>query len=64
MNCVKCPITDECKVGKMTMMQDNLEGVSVPTKVMPFNPGDCLLVKVLATVEELKCPAQGVESNA
>lgn len=53
MNCIKCPISEECRVEKMTMMEENLGGASVATQVRPRHPDDCLLVKVLIKVEEL-----------
>lgn len=55
MNCVKCPITDECKAPKMAPDGD------YTNKMEPQNRDDCLLVKVLVTVEELKNKAMVAE---
>ena len=61
MNCVKCPISEECKVGKMMILGDSLEAVSVPTKVTPYSPEECLLVKLLIAVEVLKSKSESPE---
>ena len=51
MNCIKCPFSDECPTGKITTEQDHMAGMSVPTKVMPLNEQECLLVQAIAKVK-------------
>ena len=50
MNCVKCPIYEECEVsGKMqSVVEYSVAGAgSIPIKAEPYNKDDCPLLRVI-----------------
>ncbi len=47
MNCVKCPVVEECEVGKYTSVSQYTTFGSIPTVVMPSNPENCYLLKLI-----------------
>ena len=53
MNCLKCPISEECGANKMLMLTEEIVGAYIPTKVSPYKADECPLLKAIAKVEEL-----------
>lgn len=52
MNCLKCPIANECKVSKFTTNSDYCGAVNIPREVMPYNLEECPLVKIIRHLQE------------
>lgn len=58
MNCLKCPISEECGANKMLMLTEEIAGAYAPTKVSPDTVDECPLLKAIAKVEELVLSSQ------
>ena len=55
MNCLKCPVSEECNTSKMTMetLYLAMVGMSIPSVIAPQNESDCPLIVILvSTVTE------------
>jgi len=53
MNCIKCPIIEECQADKFTVSFINGEEISIPEKISPLSDEDCPLLIVISKVNEL-----------
>ena len=53
MNCIKCPILEECPVSKFTTGSAYAEGILIPDKAMPLNIEECPLLIIISKVNEL-----------
>ena len=54
MNCIKCPILEECPASKMTSDITYSEGVNIPARAEPLNKADCpLLILIAKATKEL-----------
>ena len=47
MNCVKCPILEECEARKYTTHTEYNNVASIPIKITPNNPDDCSILKLI-----------------
>jgi len=48
MNCIKCPILEECKVDKMTTEYEYPQGITIPLKAAPMSQEECSLLAAIA----------------
>ena len=53
MNCLKCPIIEECPANKLTVSSVYEEGISIPEKAVPLDIGECPLLIMISKVNEL-----------
>ena len=53
MNCIKCPILEECEASKMTVQSIYPQGISVTTVAVPVDIAECPLLKAIAKANEL-----------
>ena len=53
MNCIKCPIIEECQANKTVTESDLYEevGMSIPTDIQPFNKQDCPLIAAIKEID-------------
>ena len=47
MNCIKCPIVEECVASKMTNLVEYSAGLTIPVKAEPYSKDNCPLIKVI-----------------
>lgn len=50
MNCIKCPIEEECKASKMILNSVLVGGIRMPTVVVPPDGTDCPLKRAVEVV--------------
>lgn len=63
MNCVRCPIIEECPASKEVEESKHSSGIALPVKIAPYNPGECLFLQTVAKVEMLKGAVEGLASG-
>lgn len=47
MNCVKCPIIEDCKVSRICTQSIAAIGVFIPTEAKPVDPNACPLLRLI-----------------
>ena len=52
MNCIECPILEECEADKMTIQSIYPQGISVTTVAVPTDIAECPLMKAIALEKE------------
>jgi len=41
MNCIECPILEECEAPKMTTFTVYSQGITIPARAEPLDKGEC-----------------------
>lgn len=54
MNCLKCPILEECPVSKATTESDYSGQIVVPIKAKPYTESECVLLQAIEATKSIK----------